>query len=170
MLCYNIAQPRSEKEAALLIDWERAGPGRAFEIQVPDVIEAKSFYGNVFGARETSRHETADGEPVRLGLAVGRVQFTISSEKGEADRPLLSLLAADLGVPYVAIMLHVEDLDLMAYQAEKNGAQVSALHESGDIVIFTDPFGSHWVLKRREPAEEPLLPLDGQHRNRKTRH
>ncbi len=156
----------------MLIDWERAGPGRAFEIQVPDVIEAKSFYGNVFGALETSRQETADGEPVRLGLSVGRVEFTISSEKGKeaADRPLLSLLAADLGVPYVAIMLHVEDLDRMAYQAEKNGAQVSAPHESGDIVIFTDPFGSHWVLKKREPAEEPMLPWGGQHSNRKTRH
>ncbi len=141
----------------MLIDWERAGPSRAFEIQVPDVIEAQSFYGNVFGARETSRHETADGELVRLGLAVGRVRFTISSEKGEeAERPLLSLLAAGLGVPYVAIMLHVEDLDRMAYRAEKNGAQVSAPHASGDIVIFTDPFGSHWVLKRREPAVEPI--------------
>jgi len=139
----------------LLIDWERAGPGRAFEIRVPDVIEAKSFYGNVFGARETSRHETEDGELVRLGLAVGLVRFTISSEKGEeAARPLLSSLAADLGVPYVAIMLRVEDLDRMAYRAEKNGAQVSAPHESGDIVIFTDPFGSHWVLKRREPVVE----------------
>ncbi|MGA9767356.1 MAG: VOC family protein [Rhodomicrobium sp.] len=137
----------------MLIDWERAGPGRPFEIQVPDVVAAQSFYGKVFGARETSRYETAEGELVRLGLAVGLVRFTISSEKGEeAERPLLSLLAADLGVPYVAIMLHVEDLDRMAYRAEKNGAQVSALHESGDIVIFTDPFGSHWVLKRREAA------------------
>ncbi len=155
----------------MLIDWERAGPDRSFEIRVPDVIEAKSFYGNVLGARETSRHETAGGEPVRVGLAVGRVRFTISSEKGEEpERPLLSLLAADLGVPYVAIMLHVEDLDCMAYRAEKNGAQVSAPHESGDIVIFTDPFGSHWVLKRRETAGEPMLPVDGQQCDRKTRH
>lgn len=155
----------------MLIDWERAGPGREFEIQVPDVIEAKSFYGNVFGARETSRQESADGKPVRLGLAVGRVQFTISSaNEGAANRPLLSLLAADLGVPYVAIMLRVEDLDLMAYQAEKNGALVSAPHESGDIVIFTDPYGSHWVLKRRESCGENLLTLGDKHRSRKTRH
>ncbi len=155
----------------MLIDWEQAGPIRTFEIRVPDVIEAKAFYGKVFGARETSRHETARGEPVRLELAVGRVQFTISSEKGEgADRPLLSMLAADLGVPYVAIMLRVEDLDRMAYEAEKNGAQVSAPHESGDIVIFTDPFGSHWVLKRREAAEDLEFPQASHRCSRKTRH
>jgi len=155
----------------LLIDWERAGPGRAFEIRVPDVIKARSFYKKVLGARETSRHESAEGEPVRLGLAVGQVEFTISSEKSEAqDRPLLSVLAADLGVPYVAIMLHVEELDRMAYEAEKNGACVSAPDESGDIVIFTDPFGSHWVLKRRELPEHPLFAVRGCEYNRKIRH
>jgi uncharacterized glyoxalase superfamily protein PhnB len=146
----------------LLIDWERAGPGRSFEIRVPDVIEAQSFYKNVLGARETSRYESAEGEPLRLGLAVGKVEFTISSEEGEAQgRPLLSLLAAGLGVPYVAIMLRVEGLDRIAYEAEKNGASVSAPDESGDIVIFTDPFGNHWVLKRQEHP----LPY-----NSKTRH
>ncbi len=155
----------------MLIDWERAGPARAFEIQVPDVIAAKAFYRNVFGARETSRQETAGGEPVRLGLAIGGIRFAISSEKCEmANRPLLSLLAADLGVPYVAIMLRVEDLDRMAYEAEKNGALVSAPHESGDIVIFTDPYGSHWVLKRRAPGEEPEFPLPRHPGNPKTRH
>ena len=155
----------------MLIDWERAGPGRSFEIRVPDVIAAQSFYKNVFGARETSRHESANGEPVRLGLAVGRVEFTISSEMGdEPGRPLLSLLAADLGVPYVAIMLRVDELERMAYDAEKNGAQVSAPHESGDVVIFTDPYGSHWVLKRREFHEDGGLDLAAGQYNRKTRH
>ncbi len=155
----------------MLIDWERAGPGREFEIQVPDVIEAKSFYRTVLGARETSRLETADGEPVRLGLAVGLVQFTISSESSEgAARPLLALLAADLGVPFVAILLHVEDPDRMAYRAEQNGAKVSAPHESGEITVLTDPFGSHWVLKKREPAESPVLSLSGLQIQGKTRH
>ncbi len=156
----------------MLIDWEQAGPARAFEIRVPDVIAAKAFYGKVFGAREISRQMTAGGEPVRLGLAFGCIQFTISSDGSEdADRPLLSLLAAELGVPFVAIMLRVEDLDRMAYEAEKNGADVSAPHISGDIVVFTDPFGSHWVLKRREPAEEPEEFEFAHHRcHPKTRH
>ncbi len=154
----------------MLIDWERAGPGREFEIRVHDVIEAKSFYRTVLGARETSRHKAADGEPVRLGLAIGRVQFTISSDSGdEAERPLLSLLAADLGVPFVAILLHVEDPDCMAYRAEQNGAKVSAPHESGEITVVTDPFGSHWVLKKRKPAR-PALSLSGLQCNGKTRH
>jgi hypothetical protein len=68
-------------------------------------------------------------------------------------------------------MLRVEDLDRMAYEAEKNGADVSAPHISGDIVVFTDPFGSHWVLKRREPAEEPKEFEFAHHRcHPKTRH
>lgn len=155
----------------MLIDWERAGPGRPFEIRVPDVIEAQSFYMKVLGARETSRLLSAAGEPVRLGLAVGSVEFTISSEEDEAqDRPLLSLLAAGFGVPYVAIMLHVEELDRMAYEAEKNGACVSAPDESGDVVIFTDPYGSHWVLKRRELHEHPLLAMRSCACGSKTRH
>ncbi len=155
----------------MLIDWEQAGAARAFEIWVPDVIEAKEFYWHVFGAREVSRQMTAEGKPVRLGLAFGRIQFTISSGEGdEEDRPRLSLLAADLGVPFVAIMIHVEDLDRMAYEAERNGAQVSAPHESGDIVVFTDPFGSHWVLKRREAVEEAEFQFSHHQCNPKTRH
>ncbi len=157
----------------MLIDWEEAGGAHAFEIPVPDVIEAKEFYWNVFGAREVSREMTAEGKPVRLGLAFGRIQFTISSGKSddeEEERPLLPLLADGLGVPFVAIMLHVENLDRMAYEAERNGAQVSAPHESGDIVVLTDPFGSHWVLKRREVTGEREFQLAHRQCNPKTRH
>lgn len=142
----------------MLIDWSLAGRGRAFEIRVPDVNKAKSFYATVFGARETSRHETVAGETVRLGLAVGPVQFTISSEKGEAEeRPLLPALAADLGAPFIAIVLHVEDPDSMAYRAGKNGAIVSAPYEWADITALTDPFGSHWVLIRRNLNGTPAF-------------
>jgi uncharacterized glyoxalase superfamily protein PhnB len=155
----------------VLIDWERAGPGREFEIRVPDVIAARTFYKAVLGARETSRQETPGGEAVRLGLAIGRVQFTVTSEpSGPEDRPLLTLLAADLGVPYIAILLHVEDPDRMAYRAEQNGATVSAPHESGEITIVTDPFGSHWVLKKREPAAGTVVSLSGLQHRSKTRH
>ncbi len=170
--CYVItlqnAQITNPREVTLLIDWERAGPGQEFEIRVHDVTEAKSFYGIVLGAQETSRHETAEGDPVRLGLAIGRVQFTISSDSGEdADRPLLSVLAADLGVPFVAIILHVENPDIIAYQAEKNGAKVSTPPDAAGLIVFTDPFGSHWVLIKREAA---LSPLSGQPRNVNTLH
>jgi uncharacterized glyoxalase superfamily protein PhnB len=145
----------------VLIDWEQSGLGREFEIHVPDVNEANSFYLSVLGAWETSRRETEEGEPVWLGLAVGGVRFAISSETGDCrNRPLLSLLAADLRAPFVAILLHVEDPDRMAYQAEQNGAVVS-VHDSGEIAVLTDPFGSHWVLKRREPAAVPILPFSG---------
>jgi predicted enzyme related to lactoylglutathione lyase len=155
----------------MLIDLEEAGASHEFEIPVPDVIEAKEFYGNVFGAREVSREMTAEGKPVRLGLAFGRIQFTIASSNGnDGDRPLLSLLAAGMGVPFVAIMLHVENLERMAYEAEKNGAQVSAPHESGDIIVLTDPYGSHWVLKRREEGVEHEFQFTHHRSSPKTRH
>ena len=155
----------------MLIDWEQAGAAREFEIHVPDVIMAKAFYGKVFGAREVSRQIAAGGEPVRLGLAFGCIQFTVSSGDACApDRPMLSLLAEDLGVPFVAIMLHVEDLERMAYEAERNGAEVSAPHVSGDIVVFTDPFGNHWVLKKREVAVDRDFEFAHHRCNPKTRH
>ena len=64
----------------VLIDWELAGPDRRFEIRVPDVQKARSFYKDVLGARETFRKETHNGELVRFGLAIGKVGFVISSE------------------------------------------------------------------------------------------
>jgi predicted enzyme related to lactoylglutathione lyase len=155
----------------MLIDWEQAGVARAFEIRVRDVIEAKTFYGRVFGAREVSRESPDGGDPVRLSLAFGRIQFTISSQKDDdPGRPLLSLLAEDLGVPFVAIMLHVDDLERMAYEAERNGAEVSAPHISGDIVVFTDPYGNHWVLKRREAAPDNEFEFAYHQCHPKTRH
>jgi predicted enzyme related to lactoylglutathione lyase len=155
----------------VLIDWEQAGIARAFEIQVPNVALAKAFYGKVFGAREVSRQTADGGRLVRLSLAFGRLEFSISSEKtSDPERPALSMLAEDLGVPFIAIMLHVEDLERMAYDAERLGSEVSAPHISGDIIVVTDPFGSHWVLKRREPAEEAGFPFLRPGNNAKTRH
>jgi uncharacterized glyoxalase superfamily protein PhnB len=142
----------------LLIDWELAGPDRRFEIRVPDVREASSFYRDVLGARETFRKATHDGELVRFGLAVGKVGFVISSEDEEgAETPVLSLLAAELGAPYVAIILQVEDPDRMAVIALKNGAKLSETPEAGNVTIVTDPFGSYWALVKREPAGGHLL-------------
>ena len=155
----------------MLIDWEQAGIARAFEIQVPNVTLAKAFYGEVFGAREVSRQTADGGEPVRLGLAFGRLEFSISCEEcRDPDRPALSMLAEDLGVPFIAIMVHVEDLERMAYDAERLGSEVSAPHISGDIIVVTDPFGNHWVLKKREPAEEIGFQFTHHCNNPKTRH
>jgi hypothetical protein len=84
----------------MLIDWERAGPERRFELRVPNVLQAGKFYRDVFGAEETFRQETHNGKVFRLGFAIGRIGFAISSEGGvEQERPLLSSIAENWGPP-----------------------------------------------------------------------
>ncbi len=134
----------------MLIDWEPAGPDRRFEIMAPDVQKASSFYKNVLGARETFRKATHNGELVRLGLAIGQVGFVIFSKKEAGEEPpLFSLLAADLGAPYVAIILKVEAPDYIAFIAKQHGAKLIMTPESETIVIV-DPFGCHWALVKHE--------------------
>ena len=65
---------------------------------------------------------------------------------------VLSLLAAEFGAPYVAIILQVEDPDRIALIAVKNGAKLTETPESENVTVITDPFGSHWAFVKREPA------------------
>ena len=155
----------------MLIDWELAGPDRRFEIRVPDVRQASSFYKDVLGARETFRKATHNGELVRFGLAIGKVGFVISSEdEAGVETPVLSLLAAELGAPYVAIILQVEDPDRMALIALKNGAKLTETPESENVTVVTDPFGSHWAFVKREPAGDPVFSTPPQTHKRKPLH
>ena len=155
----------------MLIDWELAGPHRRFEIRVPDVRQASSFYRDVLGARETFRKATHNGELVRFGLAIGKVGFVISSEDEEGvETPVLSLLAAELGAAYVAIILQVEDPDRMALIALKNGAKLTETPASENVTVITDPFGSHWAFVKREPADSPLFSPPPQTRKGKPLH
>ena len=142
-----------------------AGPDRKFEIRVPDVQEASSFYRQVLGARETFRQEADNGELLRLGLDVGKIGFVISSEDIEGvDAPLLSLLAAEFGEPYIAIILQAEDADRMALLAMKNGAELMET-PSEYVTVVTDPFGSHWAFVKSEAAADPLLSQAGRSNN-----
>ena len=89
---------------------------------------------------------------------VGKIGFVISSQDEEGvEAPLLSVLATELGAPYIAIVLQAEDADRMALLAMKNGAELAET-PSENITIVTDPFGSHWAFVKREPAVEALLP------------
>jgi uncharacterized glyoxalase superfamily protein PhnB len=148
----------NEGDKKLLIDWELAGPDRRFEIRVPDVRQASSFYKDVLGAQETFRKATHNGELVRFGLAVGRVGFDVSSEGEEGvETPVLSLLAAEFGAPYVAVILQVEDPDRVALIALKNGAKLTETPGSENVTVVTDPFGAHWAFAKREPADGHLF-------------
>ena len=144
----------------MLIDWERAGPERRFEVRVPNVLQAGNFYRDVFGAEETFRQETDNGKVFRLGFTIGRIGFAISSEDDiEHKRPLLSSIAEDLESTFVAIILRVEDPDHMARAAQDAGGGITRAHELDPITVITDPFGGHWALVKREPV--PVVNLSG---------
>ncbi len=139
----------------MLIDWEAAAPDFSFEIQVRDVRQASAFYRDVFGARETFRRATDDGLTVRAGLAAGAIQFVLSSLEG-AEPASLSRLANELGVAYLAVILPVDDPNSLADSAMRNGAVLKERPDSEDLVVVTDPFGSHWAFVRREAASDCL--------------
>jgi uncharacterized glyoxalase superfamily protein PhnB len=149
--------------AGMLIDWEEAGPERRFEVRVPNVLEAGKFYRDVFGARETFRQETYNGEVFRIGFAIGRIGFAVSSEGDiEQERPLLSSIAEELGSGSVAVMLRVEDPDRVAHAARQAGGELAKAGESDVITVVTDPFGGHWALvKPRQRAGEGDAGLGG---------
>jgi uncharacterized glyoxalase superfamily protein PhnB len=137
----------------MLIDWEGAGPERRFEVRVPNVLEAGKFYQDVFGAEETFRQETHNGKVFRLGFAIGRIGFAISSEGDiEQERPLLSSIAEELGSAFVAVILRVEDPDRIARVARQAGSELTRAHEVDFITVVTDPFGGYWALVKREPV------------------
>ena len=137
----------------MLIDWERAGPERRFEVRVPDVSQAGKFYRDVFGAKETFRQDAHNGEAFRIGLSIGAISFVISSEDDiEQGRPLLSRIAEELGSTFVAVILRVEDPDRMARAAQDAGGEIKRDHELDPIAVVTDPFGGYWALIKRELA------------------
>ena len=139
--------------AGMLIDWEGVGLERRFEIRVPNVLEAGKFYRDVFGAKETFRQETHNGKVFRLGFAIGRIGFAISSEgDGEQERPLLSSIAEELGSGFVAVILRVEDPDRVAHAARQAGGELTKAAESDVITVVTDPFGGYWALVKPHGA------------------
>ncbi len=143
----------------MLIDWEQAGAGRPFEIQVGDIFEAWPFYESALGAKQTFQQQDCHGRAIRLGLAVGAVHFTLSSETpAEGEKPVLSVLADGFGAPFIAIVLYVEDPDRVACQAIKLGSKLTAASPAGDVTIVMDPFGSYWALMQRPPADGTSSP------------
>lgn len=135
----------------MLIDWELAGNERRFEIAVPDVQQATSFYRAGLGAREVFRQATNTGAPQRVGFAVGKVEFTIASEsQGQLERPQLGRLAAELGSDFLAVVLYVDDPELATRRALEAGSRLGPTRELPDVRIVIDPFGSHWAFVKRK--------------------
>ena len=155
----------------MLIDWDMAGEGRMFDIEVPDIEMARLFYRSVLAARETSRQETQDGELIRLGLAIGPVAFTISSKNRPcANQPSLALLAAEYGTAFAAIILKVADPAEMADRAVRHGAKILADFPSDEAAIIADPFGGHWAFIKEPSASAPILSWPQRHPKTQMRH
>ena len=141
----------------MLIDWDTAGEGRMFDIEVPDIETARVFYRNVLGAHETSRQETQDGELIRVGLAIGPVAFAISSKNQSCSgQSSLAFVAAEFGAPFAAVILRVDDPVEMVDRAVGQGAKILATSESDEAAIISDPFGGHWAFIKEQSASTPI--------------
>jgi catechol 2,3-dioxygenase-like lactoylglutathione lyase family enzyme len=142
----------------LLIDWDMAGEGRMFDIEVRNIEKARLFYRNVLGAREISREENSDGELIRLGLKIGPVAFAIvSRSQACSGQSSLAFLAAEFGTPFAAVILKVADPDEMVYRATGHGAKILATSESEEAAIISDPFGAHWAFIKEQSASTPIF-------------
>ena len=142
----------------MLIDWDMAGEGRMFDIEVPDIETARVFYRNVLGAHETSRQETQDGELIRLELAIGPVAFAVSSKNQACSGQCsLAFVAAEFGTPFAAVILKVTDPDEMVDRAVGHGAKILATSESEEAAIISDPFGAHWAFIKEQSASTPIF-------------
>jgi uncharacterized glyoxalase superfamily protein PhnB len=134
----------------MLIDWETAGPDERFEIEVTHVEPAICFYRDVLRAREVFRLEDSEKRPVRIGLAIGNLGFAVVSAE-QASRPpaTLSALADDLGYPFLAVVLRVEDPDLVRRDAIAAGSYLADPAGIGHPCIIGDPFGTHWAITNK---------------------
>ena len=93
----------------------------------------------------------------RAGLAAGGIQFVISSQdEAKPESALLSRLAGELGVPFLAVILHVDDPDRIAHSATQNGAVLEEAPALEGVVIVADPFGSRWAFVKSEPGDSPV--------------
>ena len=136
----------------MLIDWDMAGEGRMFDIEVPDIGAAWSFYRNVLGAHETSRQESQDGELIRVELAIGPVAFAISLKNQSCcGQSSLAFVAAEYGAPFAAVILKVGDPVEMVDRAVGQGAKILATSED-EAAIISDPFGGHWAFIKEQSA------------------
>ncbi len=142
----------------MLIDCELMGSERRLELCVPDVEQAWSFYRDILGAQEVFRSGLHAGRPSRIGFSIGRTGFTITSqdhaESGDG-RPTLSLLAADLGTTFAAIVVYVQDPVTAARRAIDAGSRrqseapsATPTHRGHPVEVIIDPFGNSWALAK----------------------
>ena len=141
---------------AMLIDCELMGTARPFELRVPDVEQAWSFYRDIMGAQEVSRHARSGARSARIGFTIGRAGFLIvpdgDAETGDS-RPSLALLAEEFDSTFAAILLHVRDPATVVRRALEAGGQLqpeaatrTESYGCSPVEVIIDPFGHSWAF------------------------
>jgi PhnB protein len=108
-------------------------------------LKAIEFYKKAFGAAESMRHVSDDGQVV-AELSIGGCRFILADEAPEYD----NFSPETLGGTTIRMGLQVEDPDAMVQRAILAGAkEVYAVADQeygfrlGRIV---DPYGHHWEI------------------------
>ncbi len=140
----------------MLIDCEMMGAERRFELRVPDLEHAWSFYRDIMGAQEVYRRARSSGRPAQIGFTIGKVGFLIAPE-GDAEisdsEPTLALLAEEFGATFAAVVLYVQDPAGVVRRALEAGSQIQpgAAHGTPSyrghpVEVIVDPFGHSWAF------------------------
>jgi uncharacterized glyoxalase superfamily protein PhnB len=140
----------------MLIDCDLMGTERRFELPVPDVERAWSFYLDIMGAEEVFRIVSGAGGPTRIGFTIGKAGFAITSHGPSAaddSRPTLALLATEFGAPFAAVVLYVPNPAGAAQRALEAGSQYrpeaasgTASYRGHPVELIIDPFGHSWAF------------------------
>ena len=140
----------------MLIDCELMGSEKRIKLCVPDVERAWSFYRDIMGAQEVFRSHPGAGAPKRIGFTIGKTHFAITSqdEAQPADtQPTLSLLAADFGATFIAVIVYVRDPVIATQRALDAGSRLqlevasgTPSHNGCPVQVIIDPFGNSWAF------------------------
>ena len=124
---------------------------------VRDAARAIDFYVKVFGAKEVTRYEKADGRVWHAELRIGDSVLFIADEL-----PFSTVRApSPEAFPSTEIRLYVDDADAVFRRALEAGARslrgMSDAFWGDRMGVVADPFGHTWVIAthvRDVPAEE----------------
>jgi uncharacterized glyoxalase superfamily protein PhnB len=140
----------------MLIDCELMGSQRRIDLCAPDVERAWSFYRDILGAQEVFRSNPGAGAPKRIGFSIGKTQFAIASRdraQSADSQPILSLLAADLGATFIAVIVYVPDAVIATQRALDAGSRIrpkaasgTPTHNGCPVQVIIDPFGNSWAF------------------------
>ena len=120
----------------------------AWHFVVRDVERASAWYGEVFGAIETSRVTLPDATVMTADLRIGEAVIAIGREL-----PQWGVLSPEsLGGTYGALHVRVDDVEAVWDSAMAGGATAfEPVHDAFWGVRtgqFVDPFGHRWAIDR----------------------